>query len=229
MGKLFVANYKMNGNKDFFHSVNTLNKIRLKDTKLILCPPFVYLPNLRPKRFSLGAQDVCEVVDKKSTGEISVDMLTDLNVQYVIVGHSERRKMGETDKLIANKTRLALEYNIVPIVCVGEEKFRSNIDNIKEQVKIILENTDREVIFAYEPIWAIGTGKVPTINKINKVIALIKSIANEYDRKCQVLYGGSVNLQNYRELLKSDADGFLVGGLSLKLDDFINVLKGVDE
>lgn len=228
MGKLFVANYKMNGDKIFFRSVNALNKVKLKDTTLVLCPPFVYMRELKAKRFSLGAQDVCESLNTKPTGEIGIEMLSDLNIEYVIVGHSDRRKLGENNVQIANKAKIACQHNITPIVCVGEEKYRSSIEDIAEQVRVIFKEVHGDVIFAYEPIWAIGTGKIPTLSKINRAIELIKSIACEFGKECRVLYGGSVNLSNYQELLKSDADGFLVGGLSLKLDNFIKVLQGVD-
>lgn len=228
MGKLIVANYKMNGDKRFFRSVNILNKIKRKDTTLVLCPPFVYLTSLCAKRYALGAQDMYESLDLKPTGEISANMLSDMGVKYVILGHSDRRKMGETDDMVANKAKLALEHNITPIVCVGEEKYRSNVEDIYAQVEAVADVATGEVIFAYEPIWAIGTGKVPKINKINKAIAIIKATASEHNLECKVLYGGSVNESNYRELMKSDADGFLIGGLSLKLDKFIEVLKGVD-
>ena len=228
MGKLFVANYKMNGDKSFYHSVNELNKVRLKDTKLILCPPFVYLPILKAKIFSLGAQDICERERGGSTGEISAEMLRDNNVEFVLVGHSDRRAVGESDDIISKKINMAIKYGIVPIVCVGEETFRSKIEDIRSQVESAIRGVDGEVIFAYEPIWAIGTGKVPTVKKINQAIATIKGICQEYGKSCKILYGGSVNRDNYIELMKSDADGFLVGGLSLKLEDFISVLKGVD-
>ena len=228
MHKLFVANYKMNGNKAFYRSVNQLNKIRLKDTKLILCPPFVYLPILKNKHFSLGAQDICEFERGGSTGEISAEMLVEHNVKYVLVGHSDRRKIGETDYTISKKVDLATKYGITPIVCLGEEKFRSKIEDIESQVESVVTGTDGELIFAYEPIWAIGTGKVPTVKKINQAIAMIKDICSKHGKTYKVLYGGSVNKENYTELMKSDADGFLAGGLSLKLDDFVSVLKGVD-
>ena len=228
MHKLFVANYKMNGDKSFYHSINVLNKIKLKDTLLILCPPFLYLPILRPKHFSLGAQDVCEIERGSFTGEINAEMLVEHNVKYVLVGHSDRRKVGESDEIIAKKVNLAIQYGITPIVCVGEEKFRSNIEDIASQVETVIKSADGEIIFAYEPIWAIGTGKVPTVAKINRAIGMIKSIVGQYNRECKVLYGGSVNTNNYTELMKSDADGFLIGGLSLKIDDFATVLKGVD-
>ena len=228
MHKLLVANYKMNGDREFYRSVNELNKIKLKDTKLILCPPFVYLPVLKNKRFSLGAQDLCERERGGSTGEVSAAMLCDNGVKYVIIGHSDRRSNGETDQIISQKIRLALQYGITPIVCVGEERFRSNINDIRPQVESAIKDVEGEIIFAYEPIWAIGTGKVPTIKKINQAIDTIKTICSEYGKSYKILYGGSVNKDNYQELMKSNADGFLVGGLSLKLQDFISVLKGVD-
>ncbi len=228
MSKFLVANYKMNGDKKFFRSINSFNKIKLKDTKLILCPPFVYLNLVKAKHFSLGAQDVSAFCDNKSTGEISAEMLKDYGVKYVIIGHSERRARGETDKLIQSKIKLAFNNGITPIVCVGEKNYNSKIEEILNQVESALV-TDSEIIFAYEPVWAIGTGKLPTINKINKAVDLIKTTAKQHNRDCKVLYGGSVNKSNYKQLLTCEIDGFLVGGLSLKLNEFLDVLKGIEE
>ena len=226
---IFVANYKMNGDKNFYSEVNkVMNKLKSKDT-VILCPPFVYMPflDIKNKNMFLGSQDVCAVENKKSTGQISAKMLNEFNVDYALIGHSERREIGETDEIVSKKVMLAQENGIIPIVCVGEKTKTSGLDVLKLQVEIALGNAqNKEIIFAYEPIWAIGSGEIPTIERINKALNLIKQIAKEKGFDVRVLYGGSVNLSNHNELKTSVADGFLMGGVSLKLDDFCAIVKG---
>ena len=226
---IFVANYKMNGDKNFYSEVNkVMNKLKSKDT-VILCPPFVYMPflDIKNKNMFLGSQDVCAVENKKSTGQISAKMLNEFNVDYALIGHSERREIGETDEIVSKKVMLAQENGIIPIVCVGEKTKTSGLDVLKLQVEIALGNAqNKEIIFAYEPVWAIGSGEIPTIERINKALNLIKQIAKEKGFDVKVLYGGSVNLSNHNELKTSVADGFLMGGVSLKLDDFCAIVKG---
>ena len=229
MKKLLVANYKMNGNKDFYQKVNkVINKVKTEDT-IVLCPPFVYMPFLKLKNKSLflGSQDIASVENKKSTGQISSTMLKEFSVKYTLIGHSERREIGETDKLVAVKVAAAQSKDIVPIVCVGEENRVSKLMVLAEQVKGALEQAEeKEVVFAYEPIWAIGTGDQPTVPQINKAIKIIKDAAKECGFAVKVLYGGSVNSENYKNILTSKADGLLMGGVSLKLNEFIKIIKG---
>ena len=226
---IFVANYKMNGDKNFYQKVNKeINKLELKDT-VVLCPPFVYMPFLQIKNENVfvGAQDVCAVEDKKSTGQINVSMLKDFDLTYCIVGHSERRAIGETDDIVSNKVCALQQKGITPIVCVGEKTKRSGLSVLKKQVEIALSkaNGKSKIVFAYEPVWAIGTGEQPTVEKINEALNMIKTFAKEYGYKVKVLYGGSVNGSNIKEVSKSVADGFLMGGVSLKLDEFIKIVR----
>ncbi len=224
---IFVANYKMNGDKNFYLKVNKIfSNFKAEDT-IVLCPPFVYTPFLKLKYIDLGVQNVASVENKQSTGEISARMLADLGVKYAIIGHSERREMGETDELVANKVFMAQNYGIIPIVCVGEKNKTDDISLVEAQVKAALSKRQNdEIIFAYEPIWAIGSGEIPTISKIDEVLELIRAAAGSCGANVKVLYGGSVNLKNHKELRTSSADGFLMGGVSLKLDDFVSILKG---
>ena len=226
---IFVANYKMNGDKKFYQKANRVfNKLESEDT-VVLCPPFVYMSSLKIKNKNvfLGAQDVSGEVNRASTGQISPRMLKEFNVEYSIIGHSERREIGETDFMIANKVHMSQEFNIVPIVCVGERNKSDNLDILTKQVGIALSRAQKNnVIFAYEPIWAIGTGEIPTVEQIDSAINVIKETALKCGFYVQVLYGGSVNLSNHNEIRKSTADGFLMGGVSLKLDDFIKIVKG---
>lgn len=229
MKKLLVANYKMNGDKNFYKNVNkVLNKIKSEDT-VVLCPPFVYMPyfKLKNKVLALGSQDVSNVENKKSTGQISVRMLKEHEVKYCIVGHSERREIGETDEIVAQKVSLTQKNGIVPIVCVGEEKLGENLNILSEQVEIALSKAEnKDIVFAYEPVWAIGTGEQPTVVNIKKAIKIIKITAKHCGFNVPVLYGGSVNEKNYKELQKANMDGFLMGGVSLKLDEFVKIIKG---
>ena len=229
MKKLLVANYKMNGNTNFYQEVNkVVNNVILKDT-VVLCPPFVYMPffNLTNKNVYLGSQDITDEENTKSTGQISPKMLNEFNVRYSIVGHSERRENGETDTMIANKVLVAQTNNIVPIVCVGEKTKTAKLDVLINQVKSALSKAEKkEIVFAYEPIWAIGSGEIPTVEKINYALDIIKTTAIDFGFKVKVLYGGSVNASNYKELLKSNADGFLMGGVSNKIEEFLKIVKG---
>ena len=229
MKKLLVANYKMNGNKGFYQKVNRrLNKLKLEDT-VVLCPPFVYMPflSVKNKNIFVGAQDITNFVNTKSTGQTSPAMLKEFNAKYVIIGHSERRAMGETDFLVADKVSVAHAADLIPIVCVGEQTKTSGLGILEDQVRVALSKAEKkEIIFAYEPIWAIGSGEQPTVEKIDEALNIIKTISNEVGFDVKVLYGGSVNAANYKEVSKSCADGFLMGGVSNKIDEFVKILKG---
>lgn len=233
MHKIIVANYKMNGDKKFFVHVNkAINKMRIKDANLILCPPFLYVPffKIKNKCVRLGSQDVSSAEYDKHTGQICAKMLSEFGVKYSIVGHSEQRKIGETDEVINQKIIEAQKVGITPILCVGEENDDQNIQTFENQIVSALKNCFNDnIIFAYEPIWAIGTGKVPSLTRINKAITFIRKTAKNYNIKAIVLYGGSVGINNYRELLKSKSDGFLIGESSLKLNEFKEIVKGIDD
>ena len=226
---IFVANYKMNGNIDFYKKANKIfNKLKVEDT-IVLCPPFVYMPffKLNKKNVYLGAQDVAQIENKTSTGQISAKMLTELGAKYCIVGHSERRELFESNEIVAQKVKQCHDNDLVPIVCVGEKTKTAKLDVLIEQVEVALSKAERkDVIFAYEPIWAIGSGEIPTVKKINTALNLIKKTAKKCGYNVRVLYGGSVKLSNSNQLKTSVADGFLMGGVSLNLDEFINIVRG---
>ena len=229
MKKLFVANYKMNGDKNFYQKVNKVfNKLKSEDT-IILCPPFIYTPLLKIKNKSvfIGGQDVSAGENKKFTGQTSAKMLKEFGVKYCLVGHSERRELGEDDEIVSQKVFMAQKHDLVPIVCVGEENVGESLDILAEQVKIALSKAEnKEIIFAYEPVWAIGTGEQPTATNIKKALKIIKITAKHCGFNVPVLYGGSVNAKNYREIQKANVDGYLMGGVSLKLDEFVQIVKG---
>lgn len=232
MHKLIVANYKMNGNSKFYKSIAKKLNIGHKDTKIVLCPPFVYLPFLKVKNknISLGAQDISMENNKKSTGQISADMLKEFNVKYAIIGHSERRLTMDNDACVLSKINNAISNNLTPIICVGESKKNSALNTVLEQVESALSVCEKgkEVVFAYEPVWAIGSGEVPTNKRIIRVVEQIKSTILKHEIEPICLYGGSVNEKNYSELLKTNIDGFLIGSASLNVEKFIEIIKGVD-
>ncbi len=228
---LVVANYKMNGNKSFHQKqLKTLNKLKVKDTKIVLCPSFVYLPQFKLKNthIFLGAQDISQVEDNKSTGQVSAEMLKEFGVCYVIIGHSERRKIGETDEQIALKIKNAIEHNIVPIICVGENA-GEKIETIKTQLKAALKfvKSDNNIVIAYEPVWAIGSGKVPTVGDINLAADIIRKQIEKLNLNAQILYGGSVDEKNFVELKMANIDGFLLGKVSRETEKLAKIILGV--
>jgi triosephosphate isomerase len=215
---------------------------------VILCPPYPLIPGIveyaKECRVSVGAQNVSQFVSGAHTGEVSLAMLEDLGVQYVILGHSERRAdNGETDFLVNAKARYTLAIDMRPIICVGESKEERERDLTMErigyQVKAALwgiEPTDmKKVILAYEPVWAIGTGKTATAEQAQEVCEAIRAILRglygaRVARGVSILYGGSMNAKNARELLAMpDIDGGLIGGASLSPVDFSEIIAATDQ
>jgi triosephosphate isomerase len=212
-------------------------------TDVVLCPPAVYLDAIsaavKNSVVSVGAQNVYFESSGAYTGEVSVAMLKDVGCQYVILGHSERRAiLGETDEVVNKKLHAALAGGLVPIVCVGEtledREAGKTMDVVGGQVKGSLAGLNveqmAETIIAYEPVWAIGTGKVATTEQAQEVHAAIRSLLAEiFDvdtaEKVRIQYGGSVKPDNAGELLaQKDIDGALVGGASLKEDSFMGII-----
>jgi len=208
----------------------------------VICPPFVYLYEawrlLRDSAFSLGAQDVCADTHGAFTGEISAAMLKDVGCGYVIVGHSERRLLyRENDQLVARKFATAHARSLVPILCVGEQLADREAARTREviarQLDAVLELSGAgalaEGVIAYEPVWAIGTGRNATPDQAQEVHAFIRARIGERDAKIaaatRILYGGSVKAGNAAELFAMpDVDGGLIGGASLKADEFLAIL-----
>jgi triosephosphate isomerase len=208
----------------------------------VICPPFVYLYEasrlLRDSAFSLGAQDVCADTHGAFTGEISAAMLKDVGCEYVIVGHSERRLLyRENDQLVARKFATAHARGLVPILCVGEQladrEAARTREVISRQLDAVLELSGAgalaEGVIAYEPVWAIGTGRNATPDQAQEVHAFIRARIGERDAKIaaatRILYGGSVKAGNAAELFAMpDVDGGLIGGASLKADEFLAIL-----
>lgn len=248
MEKIIIANWKMNPKtlkeaEEIFYS---LSEVKLDNVSLILCPPFVYMEDmsrlLQQKNISavLGAQN-CHWEEKGAfTGEISVAMLKNFGVEYIIVGHSERRwKMLETDEMINKKIKAILENGLIPILAVGEKKRESNFkDVIIEQLKKDLVGVDSEsvkkIIIAYEPVWAIGTGisdkPKDTIEAVKAVKQYIASSYNLSFDDGRVLYGGSINSKNVIDFVsQAEINGVLVGGASIDKEEFRKIIEVVSK
>jgi triosephosphate isomerase len=246
MKKLFiVANWKMNGNKRSNEQlINCINDKVCENANIevIICPPFTYLTQilkLKTSSIKIGAQNISENQNGACTGEISGSMLQDIKVDYVIIGHSERRQMyNDTNAVIAQKFELAHQNNLIPILCIGESlnerKTGQTLSVIESQIKSIIETTRIELfaksIIAYEPVWAIGTGKVATDDQAQEVHAYIRNKLAQLDagiaENMQILYGGSVKPGNATALFAMpDIDGGLIGGASLDGDAFLSIYQ----
>ncbi len=246
MRQLFVAgNWKMHGSKASIMNLMTgLNKksAEIGATKVAICPPTIYIDYaqkcLATDKIALGAQNIAiEPVQGAFTGETSAEMLKDFGCQYVVIGHSERRAIyGETDSEIAQKVVTALKAGITPILCVGEtleEREAGNLEKvISTQLNAIIQavgiDAFERIVIAYEPVWAIGTGKTASSAQAQEVHAFIRgqlAVLNAaVAEKVIIQYGGSVKPGNAKELFaQPDIDGGLIGGASLNADDFIAI------
>ena len=218
--------------------------LRSRCVFFIVCPPFPYLELVgdasEDVEFFVGAQNVSKFDNGAFTGEVSAKMLQSMNIDYCIVGHSERRKyFNETNQDVAEKVNKLLEADINPIVCVGESleqrEAGTHFELIRSQVSEGLFHLDCEqikrTVIAYEPVWAIGTGKTATKEQAQEVHAFIRAmLAEKYSddvaQEVSILYGGSCNAKNARELFaQTDVDGGLIGGASLKAADFIEIAR----
>jgi len=241
---LVAGNWKMNGSLDSSTALVEGIKAGLDSVttaEMVVCPPFVYIPTVASMigdaSISLGAQDVNDQEAGAHTGEVAPGMLTDVGCKYAIVGHSERRSIyGESDAFTASKFAAARKAGLVPILCVGE-LLEEREQGITEQVVsrqldavIDLEGVGAlaDAVIAYEPVWAIGTGKTATPDQAQEVHAFIRGKLAALDSavadKVRILYGGSMNAGNAAELLAmADIDGGLIGGASLKPADFLAI------
>ncbi|MFA6037741.1 MAG: triose-phosphate isomerase [Legionellales bacterium] len=238
---LLVANWKMNGSLDLLTQMQqTLLAKSYSKVDIAICPPFILLPQtqdlFKDSQIAYGAQDVSNEDNGAFTGQISAKMLSQLACEYVIIGHSERRAYcGETDALIAAKCKRALDANLIPILCVGEnaqQKQRGEtaaivLSQVNAVVKSLTADELERLVIAYEPIWAIGTGLAANPQDANKVHELIRNNSSQTTR---ILYGGSANAENIREfLMQPHIDGALIGGAALKPDVFLNMIQTANE
>ncbi|HWB07889.1 MAG TPA: triose-phosphate isomerase [Pirellulales bacterium] len=249
MRRFFIAgNWKMNLNRQ--QAVELAKGVaagaqKFPQVELAVCPPAVYLEAvgqvLAGSEVGLGAQNMYHEASGAFTGEISAAMLVDVGCRYVILGHSERRHLlGETDEQINRKVLAALSAGLTPIVCVGELLREREAGETGEVIRRQFEGSlagiaadqMKKIVIAYEPVWAIGTGKVATPEQAQEVhLDLRKLIATRYNadlaQTVRIQYGGSVKPSNAGELLsQADIDGALVGGASLKADDFLGIVAG---
>lgn len=214
----------------------------ITETDIVLCPPFVWLSSIASvitnTSIKLAAQNLHWEDKGAYTGEISAWMLKDVGCDYVIIGHSERRQyFGDTDQNVNQKLKKAIEVELTPIVCLGESLQDREADRTSALITNQFNNgfegfTDFEkVIIAYEPIWAIGTGKTATAEQAQEVHSLIRELLRQKTDvygEVRILYGGSVKPDNAADLIaQADIDGFLVGGASLKAKDFIAIIRAV--
>jgi len=246
---LVAGNWKMNGSLDSIKPLVEGIKAGMDSVttaEMAVCPPYVYIPVvaalLKGSAIALGAQDVNDQEAGAYTGEVAPNMLMDVGCKYAIVGHSERRSIyGESDEFTAGKFAAARKAGLVPVLCVGE-LLEEREQGITEQVVarqldavINLEGIAAlaDAVIAYEPVWAIGTGKTATPDQAQEVHAFIRGKLAQLDsgvaEKVQILYGGSMNAGNAADLLSmADIDGGLIGGASLKPDDFLAIGKAAN-
>ena len=248
--KYCIANFKMNlgAQSDIMKYFSDLNNYDISNNKslgIIISPPFttlsqsIALSEVSEIHIEIAAQNVSDHNSGAFTGEISVDMLKDYGIDYVIVGHSERRTyFNETNNQINKKNQKLIRNNMCPIFCIGETLEQRNDGLIEKTLKNqIIKGLDKleakEIILAYEPVWAIGTGETATLEIIIEAHQMIRNILNDigFDgQKISILYGGSVNRNNAKELIAlADVDGFLIGGASLDAKHFCDIYKFIEE
>ena len=250
--KIVAGNWKMNKSLEEANTLASEVKGMVADevkgnAKVILCTPFPYLIPIRnllgnDARISVAAQNCSEHESGAYTGEVSAPMLKSIGVPYVILGHSERRQyFGEDGKLLSKKIDVALKHGLIPIFCCGEplevRESKGHEALVNKQVEESLFHLDQtalqKVIIAYEPVWAIGTGKTATSQQAQDMHAVIrKHLTSKYGQAASdsisILYGGSVNAANAKELFACpDVDGGLVGGASLKSREFTEIVKSI--
>lgn len=223
MTKIIAANWKMNKSASQAEKfVRKLKKVDIENN-VIIFPSFIALPAVSSVlgRESCGAQDSFYEASGAHTGEISPEMIKEV-ADYVIIGHSERRACGETDDILNKKVKACSDAGLKIIFCVGEQEGEDRRTTLKSQISHGLSGTDALtdfIVIAYEPVWAIGTGKTPSTDEISEAVKYIKSLYS-----CEVLYGGSVNADNAEEILKT-CDGVLVGSASLDLQQFLKIAR----
>ena len=244
---IIAGNWKMNKTK--VEAENFVNEFKgmvkgVSGVDVVLCVPFTDIEKVKKSvkgtKIKVGAQNVAWADSGAFTGEISAMMLKEVGAEYVIIGHSERRQyFGETDETVNARTAQALKNDLIPIVCVGEtlvEREEEQTERVlKTQVEGALKNFTEEdvkkIIIAYEPVWAIGTGKTATAQQANDAIRYIRKVVSKMfgvkvANRVRIQYGGSMNAKNAKELMAmSDIDGGLIGGASLKPEDFSIVVS----
>ncbi len=236
--KILIANLKM-----YMSSTDIKNYLdnivgSVNNKNLIICPSSLYTPYFLKKDFMVGVQDISDHDTGAYTGSISAKQVASLKIKYTIVGHSERRKYhNETNTIIKNKLINALNNNIIPILCIGENEIEKNNNLTKEvlikEIEEVFANIDKElldnVIIAYEPIWAIGSGLTPTPEEVDNTIEFIKEyIKSNYYVNNKVIYGGSISTKNINEFnIMNNIDGYLVGSAAVDSNELLKLKEVV--
>lgn len=246
--RLIVANWKMNPKtaqeaKDLISSI--AKKTKNFDTQLVICPPFIFLNEVSKvinKKMVLGAQDVFVGSGTSHTGEVGIDLLKKVGVKYVLVGHSERRAGTDTDTIVKEKMLGSLKEGFKVILCVGEKERNDHGDHfneIKKQIEDALLKLPKKfiknLVIAYEPVWAIGRPESEAIkpDQLHEITIFIKRLLSDIlgakeMPKVKILYGGSVTKNNFKEIIeKGNVDGLLVGRESLNPNNFVELIKGI--
>ena len=242
--KWVMGNWKMHGSHAMLQEMlGRLAQSDLPDVDVGIAPPFVFLPSalecVAGSEVLIGSQDVSVHESGAFTGEVAAGMLAEIGVNYVLVGHSERRAIhGETNEMVAAKAKAALEVGLKPVVCIGEtlaEREAGETESVvSAQLKAVIDVCGIDAlavgVVAYEPVWAIGTGLAATPEQAQDVHAFLRKIISEYSENValgmRIVYGGSVKPGNAQELFAlPDVDGGLIGGASLKLDDFLAIVN----
>ncbi len=237
MKTLIVGNWKCNptSQKEALELFNSIkNGVKNTKAEVVICPPFLYLSQL--KGLTMGAQNVFFKENGAFTGEVSPLMLKDLGIKYVILGHSEvRQHLHETDEIINKKVKEVLAVKLTPIICVGEKQGQDKPAVLEQQVlgalKNVLAKDVKNMVIAYEPVWAIGSGKNCSIEETMGSLLFIRKIISKIYNKnlafgMKIIYGGSVNSSNAFIYIKdAGANGLLVGGASLDAKEFIKIVK----
>ncbi len=245
--KLVVGNWKMYPERveDAKKIVGEIRRVmsKVRKTNVVICPPFVYIPifsGIKKGLLHLGAQSTNAESHGSLTGEVSVSQLEQFNVDYVIVGHSERRKMGEADEAVNKKLKAVVSYGMNAILCVGESSRDHNgdyLDKIKDQIHLGLRGLEKkytsQVVIAYEPIWAVGAKDAMSPRDVHETTIFIRKVLNDmfgdYSSSVLILYGGAVDKFNAEKLVKEgNISGFLIGRQSLVAKDFVEIIKIVD-
>lgn len=242
--KWVMANWKMHGSSAMVHQyIKDINLIEdPQETELVICPPAIYLEtfyhHLQHKKIALGAQNIANAEEGAYTGEISARMVAEFGCRYVLVGHSERRSLlQETEEIVAKKFYIAQEHGMIPVVCIGESfadyQAKQTQEVLWNQLKSLIKNNAdfslKQYIIAYEPIWAIGSGKIPNASELQGVFNELKELLLKNKMGADdvpILYGGSVNERNIEMFAKMElCQGVLVGGASLNTKSLMDITK----
>lgn len=248
MKKLIAGNWKMNGSMEDARALvaDIINRLEpeaeiLDKCDILICPPLLHIPAVRHAIYGFpallfGGQDCSAVENGARTGDVSAEMLKDSSCSYVILGHSERRQyQGESDALIAQKALQVLANDMIPIICVGETEEQREQGKAEDVVAAQLKGSIpsltqfQEIVIAYEPVWAIGTGKTATVDDVKAMHSFIRGQLGTYvdtPEKVRILYGGSMKPENAEALLACEnVDGGLIGGASLQANQFLAIAR----